>query len=172
MLLSRTCLIVLGDEEACSVVIVDGNGSNHEISVVVWLEVSAGVVDRLQCVVAAVERVCVQDERRIYIELLRVGRVVGRLTTQIEPEVTNVPGGTTGIDHRVALRSQSLVDLGPRTAADQKEQERVVNICRQKQFVCHGQFHSCAGFVVHRYCNNNKNNRVIIIIIVTIQSFL
>jgi len=71
--------------------------SNSQTSVGVRTDVIAGIVDRIERVVASVERVRVYDERSIVVEDGRIGGVIFELNAKMVVEVIGVPGGATRV---------------------------------------------------------------------------
>jgi len=85
--------------EAGRIIVVGGVTSlrNHETAVDVWLDVMVRQTDRLESVVASVERVHVQDVGRVALEEWKIIREVLWFDLEIVGSMTDVPVGTIGI---------------------------------------------------------------------------
>ena len=154
-----TCHSVTGNCETGRIVVFDSVQTlcNHQAPVSVRLDVAVRKVDSFQSVVTRVERVTVQDERRVHGEECWVLTGVFCINVEEVAMMSDVTVWTVGYHQRVTLRTQSLWHVVPRTASNQHEGRSVLLIRRQNNLVVRRHMHSLSGFSIHRSCNCHNN---------------
>ena len=105
---------------------VDEGGSvsvrlDPQVSVVSQADVVVGDVDRLERVVALVERLGVHDEGRLLLEQRHVLAVVLRISTQVGAGMADVPVGAVGIHQRDTAWTDVRSDGVPGKTASHEE---------------------------------------------------